>query len=281
MQSLWILVSALLFALMVAAVKIGAGRLGAMEIVFYRSLIGMILIVAFARARRRSLATENLRVHLWRGMTGFIALALFFWCIPRLPLATAFALNYTSPLFLAALTAVFMREKIDLKLGGALLICFAGVICLLRPGISAEQAIVGLAGLASGFFAGCAYFNIRRLGKLNEGGIRTVFYLTLISTAAALALNLGYGEFHRLNWNDAAVLLAVGVTATFAQLALTRALAFGHTLVAGALGYSAIIFSGAADYFIWQSRLTLFDFIGIGLIVGGGVFSIYAHLKMK
>ncbi|TXT22610.1 MAG: hypothetical protein FD134_2446 [Gallionellaceae bacterium] len=100
MGALWMLVAGFLFGCMGVFVKLGAQYFSPNELVFYRSFVGLLMIYAVVRHRGLSLATRHWQPHLWRSVSGTIAMMLFFYCITVLPLATAVTLNYTSPLFL-------------------------------------------------------------------------------------------------------------------------------------------------------------------------------------
>ena len=74
MKSSWMVVAGFLFALMGVFVKLGAKDFSSAELVFYRSLIGLVVIYAIVRQQRLSLATAHRRMHIWRGLSGFFAL---------------------------------------------------------------------------------------------------------------------------------------------------------------------------------------------------------------
>jgi len=174
--SLWMLVAALGFAIMGALVKIGAQKFSAAELVFYRSLFGLASIWLFIALQKLPLATPYLGKHMTRALMGFAALVLFFYAIAHLPLATAITLNYTSPLFLAALMPFFLHEKPRKILLLALVIGFIGVSMLLKPAIDQDNWFAGLMGLLSGIGAALAYVHVKQLGQVNEPDWRTVFY---------------------------------------------------------------------------------------------------------
>ena len=199
---------------------------------------------------------------------------LFFYAISALPLATAITLNYTSPLFLALLLTLWLKEKPHWRLIGAILVGFVGVVLLLRPNLHTEQIIGGVMGLTSGFLAGIAYLNVKQLGALGEPDWRVVFYFTLICTLGAGAWMLIH-QFHALSWQTLPILLGLGTTATLAQLAMTRAYRVGKTLVVGSLAYSTVIFASLFGILFWDEWLSPFSWLGIGLIVTSGVLSAF------
>ncbi len=82
--------------------------------------------------------------------------------------------------------------------------------------------------------------------------------------------------FHSVNRESLLVLLGLGTTATLAQLAMTRAYSKGKTLVSGSLAYSSVVFAALFGIVLWDELLPVSGWLGIGLIVAGGILSIKA-----
>lgn len=272
--SLWMLVAAFGFAVMGALVKIGAQKFSAAELVFYRSLFGLISISGFIILRELPLATPYLGKQMSRATVGFLSLVLFFYAIAHLPLATAITLNYTSPLFLAAFMPFFLHEKPRKILLLALIIGFAGVSLLLKPTLDQDNWLAGLLGLFSGIGAALAYVHVKQLGQLNEPDWRTVFYFTLLSTAGA-GIWMIFDHFQSINMQDFLILAGLGLSATIAQLALTRAYRTGDTLVVASLAYCTILFASIFGMMLWDEHVRLDAWLAIGLIVLSGMISIW------
>ncbi|MBC8119715.1 MAG: EamA family transporter, partial [Burkholderiaceae bacterium] len=247
MRALWMVVAGLLFSVMGACVKWASQYYGIAEIVFYRSLIGVVILYAFALWRRTatravtsskattlrvhafSLATPHAGMHFRRSVNGTIALALWFYATTLLPLGTAMTLNYASSLYLAAAVigiAIHQRRQVDSKLAAAVLIGFVGVLLVLQPSFTRDQGSAALAGLLSGVFAAVAYWHLRDLGRLGEPEWRTVFYFSLTGSLLGLAGSLITGL--STHTPEGVLLLAgVGLSALLAQLAMTRAYGSG------------------------------------------------------
>ncbi len=272
------LVSGFLFACMGVLVKLSAVYFSSIELVFYRSMIGFLIICVIVSVRHLPLSTLYWKNHCWRGLSGLGSVLMFFYCITQLPLATAVTLNYTSPLFLTLLTTMILKDHFQWLLAVAVVLGFAGVVLLLRPSLQEDQWSGGLIGLASGFFAAIAYLNIRHLGNLGEPDWRVVFYFTLISTIITSIWML-FNTFHPITPVNFLLLLGIGITATLAQLALTRAYHTGKILVVGALAYSTVVFASLWGILIWGELLSLTSWLGIGLIVAGGLLSLRASIK--
>lgn len=271
--SLWMLVAALGFAIMGALVKVGAQKFSSGELVFYRSLFGLIAIWWFIAANKLPLKTPVVYKQLSRAVVGFISLVLFFYAIAHLPLATAITLNYTSPLFLAVITPIFLHEKPKRILFLALILGFIGVTLLLKPTFQRTDWLAGSMGLLSGVGAAFAYMHVKQLGRVSEPDWRTVYYFTLLSTISA-GLWMLFDNFHVITWQDLPVLLGLGISATIAQLAMTRAYRTGDTLVVAGLAYVTVVLASLFGVLWWNEHLTTNDWSAIGLIILSGIISV-------
>lgn len=272
MKSGWMVVAGFLFGCMGVFVKLGAAYFSSAELVFYRSLFGLLVIALIIMSRGMTVATPHWKAHLWRGLSGFAALMLFFYAIGRLPLATAVTLNYTAPLFLAFLSVLILKERPHPPLVLAILLGFAGVVLLLRPTLHQEQMAAGLMGLASGFLAAIAYLNVKQLGRIGEPEWRIVFYFTLICTFGG-GIWMGVHTFHPISPLNFLLLLGLGATATLAQLAMTRAYRKGDTLVVGSLAYSTVVFASLWGILLWRETPPPACWLGTALIVLSGVLA--------
>jgi S-adenosylmethionine uptake transporter len=275
MQSLWMLVAGLLFALMGVCVKFAAQNYGVMELVFYRGLIGCVGIALFTRLRGVSLATAVPWLHLRRGAVGTVSLALWLYATALLPLGTAMTLSYTSPLFLAAFSvaaSLMAGRRINWTMAAAVGVGFAGVLLVLRPSFDDSQSNAALAGLASGVMAALAYWHIKELGRRGEPEWRIVFYFAVLGIALGLVGALVTG-FSPHSARGVALLLALGLTATLAQLAMTRAYGHGRTLLTANLQYSAIVFASFLGLLVFDDAIPLAGWSGFALIIASGVIA--------
>lgn len=269
MQSLWMVVASLLFACMGVCVKLAAQTHSAVEIVFYRSFISLLLMYGLVRLRGVPLATSHWRWQISRGTVGFLALFSYFYAITLLPLATAVILNYTSAIFLAIYLAL-AGWRLTSGILMALALGLVGVALLLRPTFHADLLFGGLVGLGSGVLAGMAYFSVRELGARGEPETRTVFYFSLVSSVGS-GFWLALSDLHSVDWHSGGLLLGVAAFATAAQLAMTRAYARGRTMMAAALAYSTVAFSSLFGILFWDEVLPPSAWGAIGLIILSGV----------
>lgn len=277
------IVAALLFSLMGVAVKLASSQYSTWEIVFYRGLVGVIvigtLIATHARRThgsiRKALATPRIGMHLTRGISGTISVTLWFYSIAGLPIATAMTINYSSPLFIGAWiawSAYRARERIDTLMMAALAAGFVGVIVLLRPTIGNDQWVFAVVGTVSAALAAVAYLSVKALGHAGEPNARIVFYFSAMNALSGLAGASLFG-FHAHDARGLALLAGVGVTASLAQLAMTRAFASGGTLLTANLGFTGVVFSSIWGIAIFGDVIRLESLLGMAIIIVSGVLA--------
>ena len=265
-----------LFALMGVCVKLASAHFGTGEIVMYRGLIGAVAMAALLRVRGQSLRTAVPWMHVWRAIVGVSSLCLWFYAISGLPLATAMTLNYLSPIWMAMFliggSVLMGGAKINPKLIATVLAGFVGVAAILRPSIDRDQLWYGVVGFGSGMLSAMAYLQVTALGRAGEPETRVVFYFSCGGTLAGLALTLlngGLSPWH--GWKSAALVLAVGLFATAAQLAMTRAFAIGKPLVNASLQYLGIAFAFVFGVLLFDDPVHPLALAGMVLVVGAGI----------
>ncbi|MFO1309579.1 MAG: DMT family transporter [Burkholderiales bacterium] len=276
MQSLWMLVAGLAFALMGVFVKLASANYSTAEIVFWRAAVQTVVAWTVLRRAGIPVRTQKLGMHVHRGVAGFVSLFMFFYALTELPVATAMTLNYSSPLFLAILLAVLARARPDAKLVGTVLLGFVGVVLLLRPTFAADLWWPGLVGLLSGAISSVAYWNVRELVQAEEPEARVVFYFGLFALAGAIVW-MTPQPWHAPSVETGWTLAAVGALGALGQLAMTRAYGQGSTLVTAALSYSGIVFSSVIGIAFLGDRLGWASWLGIALIVAAGILAV--HLR--
>ncbi len=289
MASLWMLFASFAFSAMGACVKLASQYYTTSEIVLYRGLTGVLVLGFLVRHQGGTLRTALAGAHLWRGTVGVISLWLWFFCIARLPLATAMTLNYMAPIWVAVLLFLgswwHAKNKVEWPLVAAILMSFLGVTLVLRPAFAADQWMAGLTGLSSGVLSGFAYLQVRRLGQQGEPEYRVVFYFSLITVVAGL---IGIGAtpayavaVHSHAWPGAGLLLAIGLCATAAQMAMTRAYRVGKTLVVANLQYSGIIFSSAWAVLLWGDQPDWHTWLGMAIILCSGIAATFYNTRQS
>ena len=182
-QSLWSIVAAFSFALMAVFVRLGASDLGAWQLVFLRSIFGMLFIGSYVFFTHRSIRTRYFTQHMIRSFLGIVAIVMWFWALPRMNFGLCITLVYTTPLFMALnffILAIVRKEPPPWHLIIPIVIGFVGIEVITQPTISEEEIVPALMCILSAAIDLLVYWQMKRMGDLGEPSWRIVFYLSLI-----------------------------------------------------------------------------------------------------
>lgn len=277
MQASWMVLAALFFATMSVCIKYASEHFHTFELVFYRGLVGVVLMAIICRSRRVPLHTPISLMHLWRSVIGVSSLTAWFYAIAHLPLATAMTLNYMSGIwvatFLLGSTLVKGRLQDVVRQGPVALTViagFVGVVMILRPTIEQNQLLAGVIGLLSGLGAALAYLQVAALGRMGEPESRTVLYFSIGTTLLGALAMLFVGPSEWV-WPHAVWLLPIGLLAALGQLCMTKAYSSGATLVVANLQYSGIVFAALYGLFLFGDLMTPIGWAGMALIIASGI----------
>jgi S-adenosylmethionine uptake transporter len=288
-------IATLLFAGMGVCVKKASVEVSTGEVVFFRGLVGAVMMGLLAWGRQLSLATSVPGLHLWRGFAGVTALSLWFYAIGHMPLATAVTLNYMSSVWMAVFLGVRVLWKRWRGLPGrglppsllvAVAVGFAGVALVLRPTLQRDQWLDGLIGVASGMLAAWAYLQVASLGRAGEPEHRVVFYFSLFGAVSGLLISGATMGMGQVAWRQPSTLgwvwlLGVGTFATLAQLAMTRAYTKGHALVMASLQYLGIAHAFVLGVWIFDDPVNPLSLAGMALIVLAGIAATRSSAVIK
>ncbi|PHR58206.1 MAG: EamA family transporter [Arcobacter sp.] len=278
------LLSALISALNGAVAKVLSQDFTALEIVFYRNLIGVFIIVYTLKHTAPKLKGGKFHLLFLRGVFGASAMVLFFYTITVIPLGEAITLNKTSPFFVSILAFYLMKEHLSKKAMLALGVGFLGVILITKPwGLSISYA--HFYGVLGGFFAAAAYATIKKIKDIYDTrvimlsfmGVGTLFPVILFvlsfwvtSPPEALAFLFTGLSWHN-EWHLWGLVVFMSLISTLSQYFLTKAYSLSKASIIGVISYTNIPFAIGFGYMLGDAFPDFWTFTGIGLIVLGGV----------
>jgi len=279
MQSLWMLLASFMFALMGSAVKLASEHGASLpQIVLFRGVPSVVLLLIYARMARLSLVPVSWRLHVFRNVSGVASMWLGFFALSLLPLSTSTSLSYTAPLFIACWMMGFGGQQRDPIRISAVVLGFLGVLAVLRPSLGANQLLPALSGVGSGALAAVAMMQLRQLGAVGEPEWRTVLYFSLAVCATSLLALVSSG-WASLDITAYLALGAVGLAGLCGQLAVTRAFGKGSALLTAALQYSTIIFAALLGVGFWGDYLDTIAWCGMALIIVAGLISVWRTMQ--
>ncbi len=265
------------FSIMALCVKIASRTLPSLEIVFFRSFFGSLMVGAVMFHRKISFLGTERRVMILRGISGFIALTLHFYTIANLHLGTAVMLNYSAPIFAAIFAILFLKERPSPLLLSMIGLAFLGVYLLVEARLAGWDWMVFL-GVLSAVFAAVAYVSIRAV-KQRESPFTIIFYFTAISTLGSIFF-LPFG----FKWPEAKEWLAlagVAVGSFYGQWWMTNALRVGRASLISPFSYLTPLLSFLYGFILWGETLKVTTLAGAFLIILAGSLISYFETKTR
>ncbi len=238
---------------------------------FCRALLGLGVALLLARARRAPLTIVDRRRMWVRSLAGSTGMLCTFYALTHMPLADATALLNTTPLWIALLAWFTLRERVSRGVALALAVAFVGVLFVERPGLR-HDGFAGLVALCAGAASALAMVSLRRLsGETPEA---VVVHFSAIATAVQGGASLWWVASHGApptpSARDVAGILAMGVTATVGQLAITRAYALDKAARVGAAGWLQVLLSLVLDAAVFRRTPDALTLAGIALLMTSG-----------
>jgi len=267
--ALSVLGATFVFALLGALVKVVSTSLTNEMVVFFRNAFALIFVLPWLwyNPPHGGVRTSCFQLHLLRTVAGLGAMYCFFYAIAHMQLSEAFLLAATAPLFIPAIAYVWMREPVANNVRGAIVIGFAGIIMILKPGIGMFQS-VALVGLGAGVLVALAVVTIRRM-SVSEPVLRIVFYFTVLSTVfSAGPLFWSWQTPEPETWG---MLILIGLLAVVGQILLTKGYSFAPAAQVGPFTYANIVFATFIGWIFWGETLDLMTGSGAFLICIAGI----------
>ena len=190
-----------------------------------------------------------------------------------MPLVSAVVIHYTTPIFTIVIAALMWRKALSKLQWLYLLTCFAGIVVLKGFDFRIDKTTL-LAGLLGTLAAALAYNIISKL-KESEHYLVIMFYFPLVTLPLVTLYIWFTGE-----WADAAklewlMLTAVGVLTYAAQYFLTRAYQLGDVAQVSVTSYLGVIYAIVFGLTLFGEYITFENAIGIGLILGGVIGTVW------
>lgn len=266
----FMVLATMFFAIMNIMVKY-IPRIGAVEIVFFRSVVSLAMSYTVLKSKGISVWGTNKKWLIIRGIAGSIGLLCFFATIKMMPLGSAIAIQYLSPIFTALLGIYLVKEKVKPVQWIFFAMAFAGVVAIqgFDPRVTSIQVLIGVMGALG---AGLAYNSIRRL-KDSEHPLVIIFYFPLVTIPITGIYLLGGWVTPTLF--EVSMLIGIGVVTQFAQFFMTKAYQSDTLSKISPIQYIGIVFAIAAGYFLFDESYDFDSALGIILIIIAVIFNVW------
>jgi drug/metabolite transporter (DMT)-like permease len=215
-------------------------------------------------------------LHALRNTVHFAAQVCWAQSVVLLPLATVFALEFTTPVWVALLAVSILREPLTAARSGTIVLGFIGVIVVLRPGFAAFQP-AALLVLAAALGFGIALTATKALTE-TQSTFAILFWMNLMQ----LPMNLAGSDLLFLaKLSSEHILPAVGVAVSgvASHYCLTNAFRSGDAVFVVPLDFLRVPLIAFVGWWVYAEALDPFVFLGAGLIIAGIVWNLLAEAR--
>lgn len=280
--ALWMIGATLSFSSMALAGRAIAVELDTFELMLYRSLIGVCIISAIAVGTGRTAEIErrDMRLHLLRNIGHFGGQNLWFFAVAMIPLAQLFALEFTTPLWVALLAPIFLGEKFTRARMFAVALGFIGILMVAQPGqIEVSGGVIAAATCAIGF--AISLMVTKRLTQRKHSVLNILFWLTVMQSVFAL-ICAGYdGDIAMPSVSGLPLVLVVSIAGLSAHFCITTALSLAPATFVAPLDFIRLPLIAFIGYMFYNETVNGLMIAGAILILSANVLNLRAEQRRQ
>ena len=274
-KKLYLVFASLFFSLMTLCVKKIDQRIPIYELVFFRSLISLLITNLFISKRNINPWGKIKPLLILRGILGTIALLCIFYSIQNMPLSLSTVIQYTYPIFISIFSVVFIKEKITRNIFFSLIAGWFGIIIILEPtqlsnlNIELKNHTILIAFLGA-LSTALAYITVKKLSYTEDIYI-IIKYFPLISLITLFPIVI-------INWitpnlNEIIWIFGIGFFTQLGQTFLTLGLKELPATVASSINYLQVLFGSLWGILIFGEIINVKFLIGSLLVLIGTITS--------
>lgn len=277
--ALWMTGAIASFSSMAVAGREVSSELDTFELMMYRSLIGILIVVSVGGylGRLGEVSRKRLHIHAIRNLFHFTGQNLWFFALAFIPLAQVFALEFTSPLWVALLAPLVLGERLTSTRTLSAVLGFAGILIVARPGFNEINAGVLSAAAAAIGFAGSILFT--KMLTRTDTITCILFWLTVMQAVFGVVTAGWDGE---VAWPSSAVwpwIVLVGCAGLLAHLCLTNALSIAPATVVVPFDFVRLPVIAIVGMLLYGEQLDPFVLAGAVVIFAANYLNIWTETR--
>jgi len=261
-----------LMVVIAVAGREAARELSVFQIMLLRSTLGMLMLWPLVRAAGglRAVRTERLPQHALRNAVHYAAQYGWFVALTLIPLAQVVSIEFTMPIWSAALAVVFLGEQMNGRKWFAVLLGLAGVAVIVRPSagtIDSGQMIA----LASALGFAISIVLVKSLTR-TDAAVAISFWMLVVQSAIGLVPALIVWQWPSVQtWGWIVVVAFCG---TYSHYCFARAMQLADATVVVPMDFLRVPLTALVGWLAYSERLDLFTLLGIGLILAGNMLNL-------
>ena len=272
------LLSCFLFSLLGLQIKFSADHNSIETIVFYRSLIGTIVLYClfiFYKKKLTIIANKNIKFHILRSFFGVLAMYFGYKALTLIPLSLASTIGFTKVFFASLMSWLILKEKLKLKNFSLILLGFSGVYLISLPSTVSEIDGVILSLLSSIFVSG-GIIVVTYLTKKETTMNILIFHSAISSILTFLIFFDGISFDIKESFYSLFFLTITAIIGQYFNIESYRDEKASSVIL---VSYTRIIFSTALGFLFFNEKVSFIALFGILIIIVTTFF--VQKLKLK
>lgn len=272
-------VATLSFSLMAVSGRELAGNLDTFEIMMYRSIIGVIIVlsIVYIKNLKKDIKTDALGLHALRNLAHFAGQNLWFFAVATIPFSQVFALEFSVPIWVALAAPFFLNERLTKSRIGAAVLGFIGILLVARPdAASLSPGLIAALLCAVGFTITAIV--TKKLTR-TEATISIMFWLTTMQlcfgiVAAGHDLDIALPTTADLPW-----LIAVGLCGLTAHYSFASALSHAPATIVAPLDFARLPLIAVIGMMFYNEPLAPLVLVGAAIVFGANFLNIWVETR--
>ena len=274
---LWMMGAVVSFTLMAVAGREVLHELDTFEVMMYRSLMGICIVLIFSKVAGtvNEINVQQLTLHLTRNITHFIGQNLWFFAVTAITLPQLFAFEFSVPIWVALFAPIFLSEKLTKRRLFAALIGFLGILIVARPdNIGVTPGIIA-AALCAICFTGTGIAT--KLLTRTQSITCILFWLTVMQAilgiiCAGYDFDISFPSQSSLPW-----VILIGLAGLLAHFCITKALQLADAIVVYPMDFVRLPLATAVGVLFYNEPIQLLVFVGAAIILGANFLNIISE----
>tara|TARA_R110002095_G_scaffold38260_2_gene35607 strand:- start:94 stop:960 length:867 start_codon:yes stop_codon:yes gene_type:complete len=266
---LWMMGGLVSLSLMAIGARELAGQITTFQILFFRSVIGLLIItvIIYKSKKPRLFSSKRIKLHIVRNVFHFIGQYGWFLGIGLLPLAHVFALEFTVPMWTLVIASLFLKEGITPRKIIAVLFGISGVYVILNPGIEiVDSASIIVLIAAIGYSA--SHVATKALSN-TEDSLTVLFYMCLVQLPIGFLFTMNdwvLPDLRQCFW-----LSVIGITALTAHYCITNAMKLAEAGIVVTLDFLRLPLIAVVGVIFYNEAFEIAVILGAGLMLIGNL----------
>ena len=277
--AIWMTGTIISFSAMAVSGREISFELDTFEIMMYRSIIGLIIVLLLAKLFKthREISTQNLSLHFYRNLSHFTGQNLWFYALTLIPFAQLFAFEFSVPLWVMLAAPFLLGERLTNIRIISILVGFIGILTVTRPWLAGLAPGIIPAALCAIGFACSVIFTKQLTQKVSITCI--LFWLTSMQLLMAV-ICAGYdGDISLPSSSNFIWIIIIGIGGLLAHFCITKALQLAPATVVTPIDFCRLPVIAAIGYVFYNEALDIFIIGGAIIIFIANYINIWSETK--